>query len=108
MIASRPHSRRSRGLGERRKQTVCFGQRYDRIGVVFRQSRFSAELRKADVQLSAQQFKNRLAELFAGQYVVIHRPGTDRYGRTLAVVGVHGVDAGDVMVSEGLVSPNHI
>ncbi|WP_245410002.1 thermonuclease family protein [Pararhizobium haloflavum] len=50
----------------------------------------------------AQQSKNRLAELMAGQQIVIHRQGTDRYGRTLAAVSVNGVDAGDVLVSEGL------
>ena len=50
----------------------------------------------------AQQSKNRLAELMAGQRVEIHRQGTDRYGRTLAVVWVNGADAGDMLVSEGL------
>jgi endonuclease YncB( thermonuclease family) len=50
----------------------------------------------------AQRSKNRLAELLAGQQVTIHRQGTDRYGRTLAAVVVNGVDAGDVLVSEGL------
>ena len=50
----------------------------------------------------AQQSKHRLAELLAGQRVEIHRQGTDRYGRTLAAVTVNGVDAGDVLVSEGL------
>ncbi|GGA64040.1 thermonuclease family protein [Pelagibacterium lentulum] len=50
----------------------------------------------------AQRSKNRLAELLLGQQVTIHRQGTDRYGRTLAAVIVNGVDAGDVLVSEGL------
>lgn len=50
----------------------------------------------------AQQSKNRLAELMAGQRVEIHRQGTDRYGRTLAVVWINGADAGDMLVSEGL------
>lgn len=38
----------------------------------------------------------------AGQQIVIHRQGTDRYGRTLAALSVNGVDAGDMLVSEGL------
>jgi micrococcal nuclease len=50
----------------------------------------------------AQQSKNRLAELLAGQRVEIQRQGTDRHGRTLAAVMVNGVDAGDLLVSEGL------
>lgn len=50
----------------------------------------------------AQRSKKRLAEQLAGQQVTINRQGTDRYGRTLAAVTVNGVDAGDVLVSEGL------
>lgn len=50
----------------------------------------------------AQRSKNRLAALLAGQRVEIQRQGTDRYGRTLAALSVNGVDAGDVLVSEGL------
>ena len=50
----------------------------------------------------AQRSKNRLAALLAGQRVEIQRQGTDRYGRTLAAFSVNGVDAGDVLVSEGL------
>lgn len=50
----------------------------------------------------AQQSKNRLAEMMDGQQLIIRRQGTDRYGRTLAAVSVNGVDAGDVLVSEGL------
>ncbi len=50
----------------------------------------------------AQRSKNRLAALLAGERVEIQRQGTDRYGRTLAALSVNGVDAGDVLVSEGL------
>lgn len=50
----------------------------------------------------AQRAKLRLAEILDGQRIVIHREGTDRYGRTLATVLVNGVDAGDWLVSEGL------
>ena len=50
----------------------------------------------------AQRSKNRLATLLAGQRVEIRRQGTDRYGRTLAALSVNGVDAGDILVHEGL------
>lgn len=50
----------------------------------------------------AQRSKNRLAALLAGQRVEINRQGTGRYGRTLAAITVNGVDASDVLVSEGL------
>jgi endonuclease YncB( thermonuclease family) len=50
----------------------------------------------------AQRSKNRLAALLAGQRVEINRRGADRYGRTLAALSVNGVDAGDLLVSEGL------
>ena len=50
----------------------------------------------------AQRSKNRLATLLAGQRVEIRRQGTDRYGRTLAALSVNGVDAGDILVREGL------
>lgn len=50
----------------------------------------------------AQQAKNRLAALMEGQQVAIYRQGTDPYGRTLAAVSINGVDAGDVLVREGL------
>ncbi|ELT51219.1 thermonuclease family protein [Brucella intermedia] len=50
----------------------------------------------------AQQSKRRLAELMAGQQVAIERRGTDPYGRTLALVSVNGIDAGDTLVSERL------
>lgn len=49
----------------------------------------------------AQQSKSRLAELMNGQQIVIQRQGVDGYGRTLATISVNGVDAGDVLVSEG-------
>ncbi len=50
----------------------------------------------------AQRSKNRLVTLLVGQRVEIQRQGADRYGRTLAALSVNGVDAGDVLVSEGL------
>lgn len=50
----------------------------------------------------AQRAKVRLAEILAGQRVVIHCQGADRYGRTLAAVSVNGIDVGDHLVSEGL------
>ncbi len=50
----------------------------------------------------AQRSKHRLAELLQGQRVEVLRQGTDRYGRTLAVVRVNGRDAGDILVREGL------
>ncbi|CAG1007315.1 MAG: thermonuclease family protein [Rhizobiaceae bacterium] len=50
----------------------------------------------------AQRSKNRLAALLAGQRVEIKHQGKDRYGRSLAAVTVNGVDAGDLLVSEGL------
>lgn len=50
----------------------------------------------------AQRSKHRLAELLHGQRVEVLRQGTDRYGRTLAVVRVNGRDAGDILVREGL------
>lgn len=50
----------------------------------------------------AQRSKNRLAALLAGQRVEINRQGNDHYGRSLAAVTVNGVDAGDLLVSEGL------
>lgn len=50
----------------------------------------------------AQRSKHRLAELMAGQRIEINRQGIDRYGRTLAAVTINGVDAGNVLVREGL------
>lgn len=50
----------------------------------------------------AQASKRRLAALLDGQRVQIHRRDKDRYGRTLAVIGVNGQDIGDQLVSEGL------
>lgn len=50
----------------------------------------------------AQQAKHRLAEIMEGRRVELFRQGTDRYGRTLAVIHVDGVDVGDQLVQEGL------
>lgn len=45
--------------------------------------------------------RDRLAVIL-GPGFRIHRSGTDRYGRTLAVLTVNGRSAGDQLVSEGL------
>ena len=45
--------------------------------------------------------RDRLSHLL-GSGFHIERKGKDRYGRTLAVVTVNGVSAGDILVSEGL------
>jgi endonuclease YncB( thermonuclease family) len=50
----------------------------------------------------AQQAKRRLAELMDGRQISVQRQGVDRYGRTLAAISVNGIDAGDVLVGEGL------
>ena len=49
----------------------------------------------------AVQARNRLAVIL-GPGFRIHRSGTDRYGRTLAVLTVNGRSVGDQLVSEGL------
>lgn len=64
---------------------------------------------KCDAELRLGQVaKRRLAELLSAGHVEIRRGDPksgrvkDRYGRTLAIVLVDGVDAGAVLVSEGL------
>jgi micrococcal nuclease len=54
---------------------------------------------EADLALQA---KAILVDLLASGEVTIHRDGTDRYGRTLAVVSVDGRDAGDALVAAGV------
>lgn len=49
----------------------------------------------------AVQSRDRLAQIL-GSGFSIYRDGTDRYGRTLAVVTVNGRSAGDMLVAEGL------
>lgn len=44
----------------------------------------------------------RLAALLSGGAITIRRNGEDRFGRTLAMVLVDGVDVGDKLVEEGL------
>jgi endonuclease YncB( thermonuclease family) len=48
------------------------------------------------------QARNRLAQLLGAGSIQIIRDGTDRYGRTLAVVAVADQDVGAVLVSEQL------
>lgn len=49
----------------------------------------------------AKRARNRLLELLQRPFQV-HRTGTDRYDRTLAIVTVNGQSVGDMLVSEGL------
>lgn len=49
----------------------------------------------------AQRAKRRLLALLNRGFQ-INRTGTDRYGRTLAIVTVNGHSVGDTLVSEGL------
>ena len=59
----------------------------------------------AEVAL-AHRASDRLVELLndgmAKEAVSITAHGTDRYGRTLVVVTVDGVDVGDILIAEGL------
>lgn len=50
----------------------------------------------------ADRAKIRLAEIMNGRRVKIVRTGKDKYGRTLARVTVNGIDAGRVLIAEGL------
>lgn len=45
--------------------------------------------------------KARLTQLLAAGPVVLEREGVDRYGRTLAIVRVNGVDIGEQLIREG-------
>lgn len=49
--------------------------------------------------------RDALAQLVAGRRVTIARRGRDRYGRTLALVRVEGIDAGEWLIARGLARP---
>lgn len=53
--------------------------------------------------------KNRVRQLLAGGTIGIRRGDgsrmTDKYGRTLAVIDINGVDIGEQLISEGLARP---
>ncbi len=55
----------------------------------------------AEVEL-AHRASDRLVELLRQGDVTIERDGTDRFGRTLAIIRVGGKDVGDILVGEGL------
>ena len=44
----------------------------------------------------------RLVELLNERTVTFEWDGNDKYGRTLAIIRVDGVDVGDILISEGL------
>jgi len=50
----------------------------------------------------AHQATNRLIELLNHGEVTIQRFGQDRFGRTLAIISVDGVDVGETLISESL------
>lgn len=50
----------------------------------------------------AQQATQRLSEILASQDLRLDRSGTDRYGRTLALVKTGAGEAGEILVREGL------
>lgn len=51
--------------------------------------------------------KRALEEMLAGTEVQIERLGRDRYGRTLAILRVDGVDIGSKLIARGLALPWH-
>ena len=53
-------------------------------------------------QALARQARDRLRELLAGGEVAVETHGEDRYGRTLAVVRLDGIDVAEVLIGEGL------
>lgn len=53
----------------------------------------------------ADRAKSRLAELMNGNRIEIVRNGRGKYKRTLARVLVNGIDAGKILISEGLARP---
>jgi micrococcal nuclease len=57
--------------------------------------------RCADEEVLALKARTRLGELLAAGPVTIEREGVDRYGRTLALVRVSGVDVGEQLIAEG-------
>ena len=46
--------------------------------------------------------RDALRHFLAKGHVTIQRQGIDRYGRTLALVRVNGMDAGEWLISQGL------
>jgi endonuclease YncB( thermonuclease family) len=50
---------------------------------------------------------DRLGDLLSDGAITVQRSGTDRYGRTLAVVLVDGHDVGETLVAEGFALPYH-
>jgi micrococcal nuclease len=55
----------------------------------------------AEVAL-AKRASARLLQLLRGNAFVVQTGGTDRYGRTLATLRIHGQDVGDILIAEGL------
>ena len=55
--------------------------------------------REIDLAIAA---SDRLLELLNENQFTITRDGKDKYGRTLAVVRIGGVDIGDILIGEGL------
>jgi len=53
---------------------------------------------EADMALAA---KARLGQLLASGEITVARDGVDRYGRTLALLRVDGVDVGEQLIREG-------
>ena len=53
-------------------------------------------------QATARPARDRLAKIISGKTFAVQVMGTDRYGRSLALVSDGGGDVGDLLVSEGL------
>ena len=53
-------------------------------------------------QAFGQRFKQHLSDLVFGRDVELHTHGLDRYGRTLAVIFVNGIDANLEQVRKGM------
>ncbi|GLK74709.1 thermonuclease family protein [Ancylobacter dichloromethanicus] len=95
--------------------TIVVGREHIRIVGIdapeTRQARCDAELRlgleaKARVLFLLQRACGPLAKADAGRCLTIQRqPAPDRYGRTLARIGVGGRDLGATLVAEGLARP---
>ncbi|WP_159975927.1 MULTISPECIES: thermonuclease family protein [unclassified Novosphingobium] len=49
--------------------------------------------------------RDQLRAFLAAGPAMIHRSGTDRYGRTLARLSVNGKDAGEYLIRRGLARP---
>ncbi len=56
---------------------------------------------RREKQLAAKATKRLIQLLNNGPYTV-ERHGEDRYGRTLAIVRVDGINVGEILISEGL------